>query len=192
VEAFAIALAVVFVAELGDKTQLVVLTMGARHRPAAVLAGLALTAAVLMGLAVTVGAAVGAALPDRAVEVFAGLLFLGFAVWTWRTADEPAHDQDDLDVAEHAGTRGLLGFLGAFFLAELGDKTQLTAASLAADHGVVGTWLGATLGLFAASALALVAGRFLIDRISRRTLSRIGAVAFALVGVLTLASAAVD
>jgi putative Ca2+/H+ antiporter (TMEM165/GDT1 family) len=189
VEAFAIALVVVFLAELGDKTQLVVLTMGARHRPAAVLTGLAVTAAVLMGLAVTVGAAVGAALPDRVVEVFAGLLFLGFAVWTWRTADEPEADQG---FSEGAETRGLLGFLGAFFLAELGDKTELAAASLAADHGVVGTWLGATLGLFAASVVALVAGRFLTDRISRRTLSRLGAFAFALVGVLTLAGAAVD
>jgi putative Ca2+/H+ antiporter (TMEM165/GDT1 family) len=134
-----------------------------------------------------VGAAVSAVLPDRVVEVFAGLLFLGFGVWTWRTAVEP---EEDHDLAERAETRGLLGFLGAFFLAELGDKTELVAASLAADHGVVGTWLGASLGLFTASVVALVAGRFLADRVSRRTLSRLGAAAFAVVGVLTLASAA--
>jgi putative Ca2+/H+ antiporter (TMEM165/GDT1 family) len=78
----------------------------------------------------------------------------------------------------------------AFFLAELGDKTQLTTAALAADHGVVPVWIGATLGLFGATVLALVAGRALAERVSERTLSRIGAVAFALVGIATLVAAA--
>jgi Ca2+/H+ antiporter, TMEM165/GDT1 family len=80
---------------------------------------------------------------------------------------------------------------GLVFLAELGDKTQLTTAALAADHGALPVWIGATLGLFGATLLALVAGRFLADRVSERTLGRIGAVAFAAVGVFTLTSAVV-
>jgi putative Ca2+/H+ antiporter (TMEM165/GDT1 family) len=220
VDAFAVALGIVFVAELGDKTQLVVLTFGARQRPLPALAGLTAAAAVLMALAVTAGAAVGAALPDRAVAALAGFLFLGFAVWAWReTATEEEEgrgggehgggaDRNEVDGGGRAapapprGTgpdrpaeqrlagRDLRALVVAFFLAELGDKTQITAASLAADRGVAGTWVGATLGLVGATAIALFAGRALAQRISARTLTRIGAVAFALVGIVSLAAAA--
>jgi len=194
-ESFLVALAVVFVAELGDKTQLVVLTMGARQRPVLLLAGLAVVAAVLMGIAVTVGAAVGSAVPDRAITAFAGVLFLGFAVWTWHESrDEPDEvepvEAPDSPEAQAGDRRGLFGVLGAFTVAELGDKTQLTAASLAAGRSAFGVWIGATLGLVAASAVALLAGRFLRNRISDQLLGRLGAGAFAIVGVLSLASAA--
>jgi putative Ca2+/H+ antiporter (TMEM165/GDT1 family) len=183
--ALLLALGVVFVAELGDKTQLVVLTMGARQRIAAVIPALFVTIALLQGIAVSVGAALAEVVPDRALEIGAGLLFCGFAVWTWRGANKSDEDDDAI-----AGRVGVLGMCVAFFLAELGDKTQLTAAALAADHGVVPVWIGATLGLFGATLLALVAGRALAERVSERTLSRVGAAAFALVGVFALVSAA--
>jgi putative Ca2+/H+ antiporter (TMEM165/GDT1 family) len=186
--ALLLAFGVVFVAELGDKTQLVVLTMGAKQRIAAVLPALFATIVVLQGIAVSVGAALAEVVPDRALEIGAGLLFCGFAVWTWLGAND-AEDAEG-DVARR-GRVGVFGMCAAFFLAELGDKTQLTTAALAADHGVVPVWIGATLGLFGATVLALVAGRALAERISERTLSRIGAVAFALVGVATLVAAAV-
>jgi putative Ca2+/H+ antiporter (TMEM165/GDT1 family) len=185
--ALLLAFGVVFVAELGDKTQLVVLTMGARQRIAAVLPALFATIVVLQGIAVSVGAALAEVVPDRALEIGAGVLFCGFAVFTWRGANDDADAEGD---AVGRTRVGVFGMCAAFFLAELGDKTQLTTAALAADHGVVPVWIGATLGLFGATVLALVAGRALAERISERTLSRIGAVAFALVGVVTLVSAA--
>jgi Ca2+/H+ antiporter, TMEM165/GDT1 family len=183
--ALLLALGVVFVAELGDKTQLVVLTMGARQRLAAVIPALAVTIALLQGIAVSVGATLARVVPDLALEIGAGVLFCGFAGWTWRGAG-----REEADDGGAATRTGVLGMCGAFFLAELGDKTQLTAAALAADHGAFPVWIGATLGLLGATLLALVAGRFLADRVSARTLGRIGAVAFALVGVVTLAGAA--
>ena len=82
----ATAFVVVFLAELGDKTQLVALTLGGRYPPLKVLAVLGVAIAILQTLSVTVGVLVAEAVPDRAVAVGAGLLFLGFAVWTWRTA----------------------------------------------------------------------------------------------------------
>jgi putative Ca2+/H+ antiporter (TMEM165/GDT1 family) len=186
--ALLLALGVVFVAELGDKTQLVVLTLGARQRIVAAVPALAVTIALLQGIAVSVGATLASVVPDRALEIGAGLLFCGFAVWTWRGAN--VDDREE----EGAGGRsrgGVLGMCVAFFLAELGDKTQLTAAALAADHGAPAVWVGATAGLLGATLLALVAGRFLAERVAARTLGRIGAVAFAAVGVFTLTTAVV-
>jgi Ca2+/H+ antiporter, TMEM165/GDT1 family len=177
-----LALGVVFVAELGDKTQLVVLTLGARQRMAAVLAGLAVTIALLQAIAVSAGAVIARIVPDRALTLAASALFFGFAVWTWRTA---GRDGDD-EVVMARGGSGVAAVCAAFFLAELGDKTQLTTAALAAEHGIAATWVGATLGLLAATVLALVAGRALASRVSSRTLARVGAGAFAAVGTITL------
>ena len=124
--------------------------------------------------------------PARAIG--AGLLFLGFAVWTWRSSDE----EEDDDVARALAPRaGLVSVASAFFLAELGDKTMLTTAGLAADRGAVPVWIGSILAMLAATTLAVVAGKALTRRVKPDTLRRIGAVAFAVVGLLTLASVAV-
>jgi putative Ca2+/H+ antiporter (TMEM165/GDT1 family) len=190
--ALLLAFGVVFVAELGDKTQLVVLTMGARQRLAVAIPALGLTIVVLQGIAVSVGATLARVVPDRALEFGAGALFCAFAVWTWRGADGDDDDGDDGDEEVSGRARaGVFAVCAAFFLAELGDKTQLTAAALAADRGALAVWVGATLGLLGATVLALVAGRFLADRVSERTLGRFGAIAFAAVGVFTLTAAVV-
>lgn len=178
------AFAVVFLAELGDKTQLVALTLAGRYRATSVLLALGGAIAVLQTLSVTAGALISRAVPDRAIAIGAGLLFCGFAVWTWRAARDE-HD-DDVD----AGRGGLVGVAIAFFLAELGDKTMLTTAGLAADRGAVAVWIGSFAAMLAATALAVIAGRALTRRISPATLARAGAVAFAVVGVATLVSAA--
>jgi Ca2+/H+ antiporter, TMEM165/GDT1 family len=176
----ATAFAVVFLAELGDKTQLVALTLAGRYRASQVLGVLGVTIALLSLLSVTVGALLAEVLPDTAIGVGAGVLFLGFAVWTWRSVDED-------DDAPDAGRAGLIGVAAAFFLAELGDKTMLTTAGLAADRGPVEVWIGAFAALFAATALAVGAGTALTRRVGRATLARVGAVAFAVVGVATIA-----
>jgi len=179
------AFAVVFLAELGDKTQLVALTLAGRYPAVRVLATLGAAIAVLQTLSVTAGALISEAVPDRAIAIGAGLLFLGFAVWTWRSADE------DEDFSNATGSRtGLLAVAGAFFLAELGDKTMLTTAGLAADRGAVPVWIGSFAAMLAATALAVLAGRNLTKRVRPLTLRRIGATAFAVVGVVTLAGAA--
>ena len=175
------ALGLVFIAELGDKTQLVALTLAGRHPALRVLLALTAAIAVLQTLSVTAGALVAEAVPDRAIAIAAGLLFLGFAVWTWRTCDE--------DDEACAGGRGLVGAAFAFFVAELGDKTMLTTAGLAADRGAVAVWIGSFGAMVAATALAVVAGRSLTTRVPPAVLRRIGAVAFAVVGVVTLLGA---
>ena len=176
------AFVVVFLAELGDKTQLVALTLGGRYPASRVLLALAGAIALLQTISVTLGALVSRALPDRTVAIGAGLLFLGFAVWTWRSADDP----DDDTVTPRGG---LLGAATAFFLAELGDKTMLTTASLAADRGALPVWIGSFAAMLAATTLAVVAGRTVTQRVGADVLRRVGAAAFAIVGVVTLATA---
>ena len=181
----AAAFAVVFLAELGDKTQLVALTLAGRYPAARVLTALGAAIVVLQTLSVTAGAVVSEVVPDRAIAAGAGVLFLGFAVWTWRSAE--ALDDGELAGAARAG---LLGVAAAFFLAELGDKTMLTTAGLAADRGPVPVWIGSTAAMLAATVLAVVAGRSLMSRVSARTLRTVGAAAFAVVGSATLIGAA--
>ncbi len=177
------AFAVVFLAELGDKTQLVALTLAGRYPAAKVLAVLGAAIVVLQTLSVTAGALLSRAVPDRAVATGAGLLFLVFAVWTWRSAEETGDERPT------AGRAGLLSVAVAFFLAELGDKTMLTTAGLAADRGAVPVWVGSLIAMLAATALAVLAGRVLTRRVEAVTLRRVGAVAFAVVGAVTLAGA---
>ena len=183
----ATAFVVVFLAELGDKTQLVALTLAGRYPAAKVLLTLGGAIAVLQTLSVTAGALLSEALPDRVIALGAGLLFVGFAVWTWRSADDDIGD----DVAAEVSRAGLLGVAGAFFLAELGDKTMLTTAGLAADLGAVPVWIGSFAAMVAATALAVLAGRWLTTRVAPGTLRRVGAGAFAVVGIATLAGATV-
>lgn len=181
------AFTVVFLAELGDKTQLVALTLAGRYPARKVLAALGAAIVVLQTLSVSAGALISEVVPDRAIAVGAGLLFLGFAVWTWRSADDA--DEEAEEGGAVGGRAGLLSVAVAFFLAELGDKTMLTTAGLAADRGAVPVWIGSLAAMLAATALAVVAGTALMRRVSPRTLRTIGAVAFAVVGVATLIGA---
>jgi putative Ca2+/H+ antiporter (TMEM165/GDT1 family) len=179
------ALVVVFLAELGDKTQLVALTLAGRYPAIKVMGALGAAIVLLQTLSVTAGALISEAVPDRAIAIGAGVLFLGFAVWTWRSAGED--EDDDTGTAARAG---LASVALAFFLAELGDKTMLTTAGLAADRGAVPVWIGSLGAMLAATAMAVVAGRALTSRVSPGTLRRVGAVAFAVVGIATLLGAA--
>ena len=182
VEAALIALGVVFVAELGDKSQLIALTFAARGRPLAVLAGIAVAVAVLQAIAVGVGAAVAEAVPERTMEVVAGLAFLAFALWALR-----ADDDEDVDVVvPRSVLQVALAAGSAFFLAELGDKTQLATLALASTNGALGTWVGAVLGEVAADALAVVVGAKVGARLPERALQLVSAAAFAVFGVLLL------
>lgn len=183
-EAFAVAFAVVFVAELGDKTQLVAMSLAARYRTITVLAGITIAYAITNGISVLVGGLLGAALPTTAISVAGAVAFFGFAIWTLRD------DEDDDDGAEQIGGRSvLMSIIGAMVFAELGDKTMLATATLAARGSPLLTWAGATLGITASGALAVAVGSVLGDRLPRRTIRIAAAALFALFGVLLLVDA---
>lgn len=177
------ALGLVFVAELGDKTQLVALGFGARHRLAPVVAGVVAAYAATNLLSVVIGGLLGAALPTRAIGLAGGVLFLGFALWTLRSGEEG----DDEEGVPSTGSRSIVASVAvAMFVAELGDKTMLATATLAAKGDPVLVWIGATLGIIASGLLGVLLGRAFGARLPERV-TRIGsAVLFAVFGVVLL------
>ncbi|MEV3924421.1 TMEM165/GDT1 family protein [Actinomadura coerulea] len=185
--AFLISLAVIFVAELGDKSQLMAMTFATRFRALPVLIGITAATAIVHLASVALGAALGAALPTGPISIIAGVAFLGFALWTLR-GDKL--DDDERDKARLATGSAILAVGGAFFLAELGDKTMLATVTLAADHGglagLTGVWLGSTVGMVAADALAIVVGQMLGRRLPERVIKYGAAAGFAVFGVLLL------
>ncbi|HEX6423967.1 MAG TPA: TMEM165/GDT1 family protein [Acidimicrobiales bacterium] len=185
------ALGLVFVAELGDKTQLVALGFGARHRLAPVLAGVVAAYMTTVLLSVTVGGLLGAALPTRALGLGGGVLFLAFAAWTLRDRNDDDDGDTDGDgvVAPVAGTRSIvLSVAGAMFVAELGDKTMLATATLAAQGRPVLVWIGATAGITLAGTLGVLLGRALGTRLPERA-ARVGSAAlFAGFGLALIAT----
>jgi putative Ca2+/H+ antiporter (TMEM165/GDT1 family) len=174
--AFLLSFGVVFVAELGDKSQLMALTFATRYRPVLVMVGIAVATALINAISVAVGYGLGLALPTRWIAVAAGLVFIGFAIWTLLDAEE------DRDVPARAGHSVVFTVGSAFLLAELGDKTMLATITLASQNGWAGTWLGATLGMVAATAIAIVVGRQLGKRLPERVVRLAAAALFAVVG----------
>jgi len=169
--AFLISFGVIFVAELGDKSQLMALAFATRFKTVPVLIGITSATAVVHAVSVIIGAVVGSALPTRAIGVVAAVAFVAFGLWTLR--GDRLTEQDEARAARPA--RNTVLTVGAvFFLAELGDKTMLATITLATREGVVGTWLGSTVGMVVADGLAIAVGRMLGSRLPERAI-RIGA-----------------
>ena len=190
------ALGLVFVAELGDKTQMVALTFGARHKLTPVLIGVALAYMATNLLSVVIGGLLGATLPTRAIGIVGGVLFLGFALWTLRADDDGSAPDDPLaDSADDTGAGAATGSAHrsvivstalAMFVAELGDKTMLATATLAAKDNPVLTWIGATIGIMCAGALGAIVGKLFGARLPARALRIGSAVMFFVFGVILI------
>ena len=182
--AFLLATGIIFVAELGDKSQLVALYLATRYRWWIVLAGVSLATLIVHLGSVAIGRAFDELLPESVVLVVVGLSFFAFAAWSVRG--------DHLDDSErHVETTTMLGAFGvvtvSFFVSELGDKTQLATVSLASDSSnAVGVWLGSTLGMVLADALAIAAGLFVGRKLPHRTLGVGAAVLFVAFGVFAI------
>ena len=186
-----VAFGAIFIAEFGDKSQLLVLAFATRYRAGPVIAGVVVAAAIIQGISVAVGAALGASLPEQFVAIVAGIAFLAVAAWTLRgDGDEDPPPEVEAGGGLRRASVGIaLTVATAFILAELGDKTMLATFALAASQGPLATWIGSTAGEVAANLVAVVVGRQIGHRLSPR-LVRIGsAILFAIAGVVILAGA---
>ena len=182
--ALAISFGVIFVAELGDKSQLMALTFATRFKTVPVLIGITVATAVVHLVSVAVGYGLGAALPTGWISLVAALAFFGFGAWTLRGDSLTDAERDK---ASQPTTRSAIIAVGvAFFLAELGDKTMLATITLATQHGWFGTWLGSTIGMVAADALAILLGRLLGKRLPERAIKYGAAALFVLFGAWLL------
>ena len=133
------------------------------------------------------------AFPDRVLSLGAGLVFLGFAGWTLLMGDDEPEEAEAEEAVDHAKRRSRSAAVAAgtaLFVAELGDKTMLAAATLAARYGAFQVWFGATIGMGAALLIAVVLGRGMAQRLSPRMTRYVAAGAFALFGALLLLDAA--
>lgn len=173
------AFGLIALAELGDKTQLVCMTLAARHPPTPVLIGAVLAFATLNLLAVLFGASVAAWVPEWVTAAIVAVLFAVFGWRSWREADA-----ETVEVAEKSGRNVLLSTFALIFLAELGDKTQLAVAGLASTQAALPVWVGGTLGLAATSALGVLAGRTVLQRLPMSLLHRISGVLFLLLAAV--------
>jgi putative Ca2+/H+ antiporter (TMEM165/GDT1 family) len=182
-----VSLSVVFVAELGDKSQLMTMTYALRHRWWVVLSGVGIASFLVHGLSVTIGHFLGLTLPERPIAFAAAIAFLLFAVWTWREGRAGTADED-VKVAEPRHV--LLAVISSFVLAELGDKTMLATVALASDHNWAGVWIGATAGMVLADGAAIAVGAVLHKRLPERFLHGLASVLFLLFGTWLLLDAA--
>ena len=151
VNALLVSFAVIFVAEMGDKSQLMALTFATRYRAVPILIGIAIATASVHAVSVLVGAVLAVSLPTDVINIVAGLAFLGFAAWTIR-GDRLSEDEA-AKVERQSNRSAIAAASGAFFLAELGDKTMLATITLASTHNPWWVWLGSTIGMVFADAL---------------------------------------
>jgi len=180
--------AVIFLAELPDKTALASLILGSRFRPSWVFVGVAAGFAVHVGLAIAAGSLLGL-LPHRPLEIIVAVLFAAGAVLLLRGR----HEDSDEHVEVHGNQPGIWRVAGMSFMvilvAEFGDLTQIATATLAARyHDPISVAVGATLGLWAVGAIAIAGGRGLMKVIPLAWISRAAAVIMLALAGISLAA----
>ena len=185
-EALLISTGVVALAEIGDKTQLLAFILAARFKkPLPIIAGILCATLINHGLAGALGAWITSVVQPDTLRWVLGLSFIGMAVWTMIP-----------DKIEEEETRiaGRLGVFGAtfitFFLAEMGDKTQIATIALAANYAApLLVIAGTTLGMLIADVPAVFVGNTFAARIPMKLVHAIAATIFAVMGLLTLLKA---
>jgi Ca2+/H+ antiporter, TMEM165/GDT1 family len=174
---------VIALAEIGDKTQLLAFLLASRFkRPIPIILGILVATLINHGLAGMVGAWVTQAIGAEVLRWVLGLSFLGMAVWT---LIPDKLNNDDIELVSQLGVFSTT-FL-AFFLAEMGDKTQLATVAMAAHYSdVFMVVAGTTLGMLIADVPAVFVGNRLANKIPMRLVHAIAAALFAALGLATL------
>jgi putative Ca2+/H+ antiporter (TMEM165/GDT1 family) len=179
--AFLVSVTLVALAEMGDKTQLLSLVLAARfRRPWPIVLGVLTATLANHALAASIGAWLTHVVGPQTMRYVVAVGFLGMGAWTL-VPDKPD------TVAPPAGLGVFAATCIAFFLAEMGDKTQLATAALAARYTtIVPVVLGTTIGMLAADVPVIFAGERIAARLPLVLLRRVAAALFALLGILAL------
>ncbi|MDN5491185.1 TMEM165/GDT1 family protein [Acinetobacter guillouiae] len=183
--AFLISLAVVALSEMGDKTQLLALLLSARFRkPIPILIAIFLATLVNHGVSAVLGQWITTVLSPIVLLWIVSLGFIGMAVWML-IPDKLDDESESIDKWQKYGVFGATFVL--FFLAEIGDKTQIATVALAARFDSVG-WVtvGTTLGIMLVNAPAVFIGNKLAEKLPISLIHKIGALVFLIIGVAAL------
>jgi len=174
---------VVALAEMGDKTQLLAFLLAARFKkPVPIILGILLATIVNHGFAGALGAWITTLLSPNTLGWILGISFIAMAIWTLKP------DEIEEDEAKIAGRFGVFGATTiTFFLAEMGDKTQIATVALAANYSsVILVVIGTTLGMMIADVPAVFIGTKFAQKVSMKLVHGIAAAVFAALGVITL------
>lgn len=185
-QAFFVSTGVVALAEIGDKTQLLAFILAARFkRPVPIILGILCATVVNHGLAGALGAWMSAAINPEGLRWLLGISFIGMAIWTM-IPDKI--EEEETRVAKRLGVFGAA--MVTFFLAEMGDKTQIATIALAAHYGTpLIVIMGTTLGVLLADVPVVLIGERLASKISMKLVHSIAAAVFAVLGIATLLGA---
>ncbi|MDG3085643.1 TMEM165/GDT1 family protein [Vibrio hannami] len=179
----ALSFGMIFLAEIGDKSQIVCMTLAARHKAKPVIFGSIAAFGLLNLLAVTLGTGLAHIIPHHWLVYLSAALFLAFGL-------SSIFSSDGEDEGENTTTRSSKSvFFSTFtliFLAELADKTQLAVVTLSTTHSAIQIWLTATLALSATSVLGVLLGRKLLARINPSAMHKMSGFIFILFAVLLL------
>lgn len=171
----------IITAEMGDKSQLVCMTLAARHRAIPVALGAIFAFALLNTLAVVFGVAIANWLPPYVVSCVVAVLFLTFGIHVLRAKNKEENEDDIIEKSNHSI------FFTTFLLitvAEFGDKTQLAVVALSSTQIPLAVWLGATAALAVTSILGCVAGRTIFQKMSLNWLHKISGTFFLVLAIL--------
>lgn len=177
--AFVASFILVFLAEMGDKTQLLSMAFAAKYGARKVLTAVFLATLVINSIAVAIGRALTVVIPMDAISLAAAVSFIIFGMWMLRPEKTGGQDKGSSRYGP------VMTVVIAFFLAELGDKTQLAAISLAVKYGnPIAVLAGATLGMVGANAVGVTAGAVIGRYIPEKVIKRLSAAAFILFGLI--------
>jgi putative Ca2+/H+ antiporter (TMEM165/GDT1 family) len=181
-QAFLVSAGVVALAEMGDKTQLLALILAARFRkPLPIIAGILVATIVNHGIAGALGAWLTAVVDPTVLRWILGLSFIAMAAWML------VPDKIDADSEAHSRYGVFTTTIIAFFLAEMGDKTQIATVALAAKYAAFYmVVLGTTAGMMLANVPAVLIGDRVAGKLPLRTVHGIAAAIFAILGLLVL------
>ncbi|MCR5785875.1 MAG: TMEM165/GDT1 family protein [Eubacterium sp.] len=173
-----------FIAEMGDKTQIMLIALSTKYKLKDIILGTFVAILVLNAIGVLAGSFIGSVIPEYIIKLVAGIVFVIFAI----TYLFPSKDNEE-DAKESKISFAPLAVFFTFFIAELGDKTQLTAITFGANAGLSNAlvvWLACSLGLFAADMLGLFFGKIISSKVPEKTINIVAAVIFLIFGILTL------
>lgn len=173
-----------FIAEMGDKTQLMLVAMTSKYKLRDIILGTAVAVLVLNGLAVAAGGLVSEFIPTWLIKIVAAVAFLFFAFTSLGGDDEEEETVKDSKIKFAP-----LTVFCTFFIAELGDKTQLTAITFGANEGMSAAlivWLACSIGLFAADIIGMLIGYLLKSKAPEGILNTIAFIIFSIFGIITL------
>lgn len=181
--AFLKTLLLIFIAELGDKTQLLVLSFAAKYKPKVVFLAVITSTIVLYLLAIGIGSVIGNIIPMQYLRWIVSASFIGFGIWTLLEKEED--DEEEKKIGKFGP---FLTVALAFFLAEMGDKTQLAAVSLTSEmpNAALYIWGGAIIGMILADGLAIILGTMLHKRLPHKAIRISAGIVFIGFGLFNL------